>query len=84
MSAAGHLVSCVCCGDPTDEAQAYVDPDLVAPVCVECKALLQWAHAHLRRRTPQGVSITGIHGPREQPIQWDPHIAEAEGKHLDS
>ncbi len=74
-----NVVKCGCCGQvELDEATAFVDPDLQVPVCQECKVILKWAEAHLRRRTAQGVSITGIHGPREQPIPWDPKLAEEE------
>ena len=72
------LILCGCCGDLTPASTIYVDADLQKPVCPECKGRLKWAHAHLRRRTPQGVSITGMHGPNEEPIPWDPKIAEAE------
>lgn len=78
-----NVVKCGCCNEvELDEETAHVDVDLQTPVCTACKVDLRWAEAHLRRRTAQGVSITGIHGPREKPIPWDPKIAEDEAKKL--
>lgn len=74
----GHVIECQCCGDDVEEDQVFVDTDLNEPVCPLCKVNLRWAQAQLRRRTTKGVSITGIHGPQEQPIPWDPKIAEDE------
>lgn len=79
------LIRCGCCTDDTPEDTARMDADLAVPVCPECKTNLNWSHAYLKRRTADGVSITGIHGPREQPIAWDPNLADAEFKRwLDS
>ncbi len=72
------VVKCACCGDDTEEGLTRKDPDLGVVCLAHCYSALQWAHAHLRRKTPKGVSITGIHGPREQPIPWDPAISQAE------
>lgn len=80
-----NVVKCACCGDDVEEEKTATDADL-GVVCVAfCKSALQWAHAHLRRRTPQGVSIYGMRSEQEQPIPWDPSIAEREyQKWLDS
>lgn len=43
-----HLVHCACCGDSVPESTTYVDPDLKAPVCTECKINLRWAQARLK------------------------------------
>jgi hypothetical protein len=43
-----HTIKCTCCGDDTDEAKAYTDPDLRTPVCEECKLALRWAQARLK------------------------------------
>ncbi len=76
-----NLIKCGCCGDDVEEEKTFMDPDLEKPVCVVfCKEALRWAHAQLRRRTPNGVSITGIHGRREAPILWNPKLAEDEYK----
>ncbi len=73
-----HVIPCGCCEAEMSEDNIYVDPDLNAPVCPACKVNLNWAHAYLRRRTPAGVSITGIHGPREKAIPYDPALSQAE------
>lgn len=56
----GTVIPCGCCGDETDEAKAFVDPDLEVPVCDECKVRLRWSHAYLCHKD------NGIHGPREK------------------
>ena len=79
MSPPSHMVKCACCGDDVEETLTGKDPDTEGPVCLAyCKNALQWAHAHLRRKTSNGVSITGIHGPREKPLPWDSKLAERE------
>ncbi len=81
---ASNVVKCACCEADVEEEHTATDPDL-GVVCGGCQTALQWAHATLRRRTPQGVSIYGIHSPREQPLRWEPAIADrAYQKWLDS
>jgi hypothetical protein len=76
MSAA-NVVKCQCCHEDVEEEKTSQDAD-VGIVCPACKEPLKWAQAILRRRTPQGVSILGMHREGEKPIRWDPSIAEAE------
>ncbi len=73
-----NIIKCACCDNDVEENEVSVDTDLNEPVCPACVVLLRWACAKLRRRTTDGVSVTGIHGPHEKPIPWDPRIAENE------
>ncbi len=73
-----NLAKCGCCGDDGDEETLTMDIDLDTRVCPACRISLQWAHAQLRRRTTTGISITGIHGPREKPVPYDPRLSQAE------
>ncbi len=71
-----NVIECQCCGDEVEEDQVSVDTDLNEPVCPACLVQLRWACAQLRRRTTNGVSLTGIHGPQENCIPWNPKPAE--------
>ena len=72
-----NLVKCGCCGGDAEEEQCRIDADLEVLVCPVCIINLRYAQANLCRRDPQGVSHTGMHGPREKPGPWKDHYPNA-------